>query len=307
MSRFLSARAVLLSAVLLLPIGVHAQIDIVLKRSFIDKYKDRVTIDATFTVDKAHPRPNAPKADGDMHIAGRAPEIGLPTVAEIMNAATDVPAVDMIHQAEGTGVPIRVTGAWRIWCEHGGQDTQKQGAALQAFTTTNPPHVFEIHPVTQVESHTTSATLVSIVGYTPKVADDAFDRYESKQSKIKVSSAGKTVTLTTSGVGFNYADFQIVLGEAPHAVVDGTMVMAQVLNDDGELLVHKRRMVFAKGTPPETAILQAQQGDTLHVLGIPRVNLALVAWRVDHRKERPEALTWNLPYEMIIVAIAPRS
>ena len=223
-----------------------------------------------------------------------------------MNAASDAAAVDRIHAVEGTGTPVALTGAWRIWCEHGGQDTQRQGAALKPFTTTNPPHVFEIHPVTQIEAHATGATFVPIVGYDAKAADDAFDRYESKTSTIKVGAGGKTVTITTSGLGFNYADFQIVLTEAPRHVQDGTMVMSQVLNTDGELLVHRRRMVFAQGTPPDSAIQHAQVGDTLHVIGIPRINLSLVAWRVDHRKERPEALTWNLPYEMIIVAVVPR-
>lgn len=43
-------------------------------------------------------------------------------------------------------------------------------------------------------------------------------------------------------------------------------------------------------------------GKLLHVLGIPRVNLAAVGWRVSVRKNRPEVLEWNLPYEMLIVA-----
>lgn len=297
----------LLSALgLALPRSVGAQIEIALRRSFIDTYKDRVTIDASFTVDKAHAKPNAPKNDGDLHVAGRAPEIGLATVAEIMNAGGDLPAVQLIHDAEGTGAPIPISGAWRIWSEHGGQDSQTQGAALSPFTTTNPPHVFEIHPITRIGTHSTAGTLASIVGYTPKDATDAFDRYESKQSRIKVSPNGKTVTIVTSGLGFNYAEFLIVPIEAPFDVDDGKMVMAQVLTLDGDLLVHKRRMVFAKGTPPESAIQAAQVGDTLRVLGVPRVNLALVAWRVDHRQERPDALTWNLPYEMIIVATMPR-
>lgn len=296
----------LISAFVAAPRSAGAQIEIALKRSFIDTYKNRVTIDASFTVDKAHAHPNPGKKDGDLHIAGRAPEIGLATVAEIMNAGGDLPAVQLIHDAEGTGAPIPISGAWRIWSEHGGQDLQKQGAALDPFTTTNPPHVFEIHPITRVGTHSTTATLATIADFTPKDAADAFDRYESKVSKIKVSPSGKTVTITTSGLGFNYADFLIVPTEAPLDVSDGKMVMAEVLSLDGDLLVHKRRMVFAKGTPPESAIQAAQVGDTVRVLGVPRVNLALVAWRVDHRQDRPEALTWNLPYEMIIVATMPR-
>src|SRR2546428_3656884 len=133
-----------------LPVASHAQIEITLKNSFIEKYKDRATIDATFTVDKAHHTPNPPAKDGDMHIAGRAPQIGLATVAEIMNAASESAAVALVHRVEGTGDTVHITGAWRIWCEHAGIAAQIQGTKLAPFTTTNPPHVFEIHPITQL-------------------------------------------------------------------------------------------------------------------------------------------------------------
>src|SRR2546426_676658 len=119
-----------------------ANIEITLNNDFIEKYKDQATISVSFIVDKAHPRPNPAKKDGDLHAAGRAEEIGLPIVAEIMNAASQKSAVNAIHKAEGTGNPIPLTGVWRIWCEHGGDSQQVQGQPLQPFKTTNPPHVF---------------------------------------------------------------------------------------------------------------------------------------------------------------------
>lgn len=50
-----------LLVLVLLPAGVSAQIEITLKNSFIEKFKNRVTVDTTFTVDKAHKKPNPPK------------------------------------------------------------------------------------------------------------------------------------------------------------------------------------------------------------------------------------------------------
>ena len=44
-----------------------------------------------------------------------------------------------------------------------------------------------------------------------------------------------------------------------------------------------------------------QPGDCLHVLGIPRVDLALVSWCAKHAIERPEVLTWSMPYEIVVV------
>src|SRR5690348_16646345 len=95
-----------------------ANIEITLSNDFIEQYKDRATVAASFFVDKAHPRPNPPKTDGDLHAAGRAEEIGLPIVAEIMNAASQKPAMDAIHDSEKSGNSVTLTVVWRLWCEH---------------------------------------------------------------------------------------------------------------------------------------------------------------------------------------------
>ena len=41
------------------------------------------------------------------------------------------------------------------------------------------------------------------------------------------------------------------------------------------------------------------------MLGIPRVDLALVDWRSKNKNDPRNPLTWNLPYEMIIVGVYP--
>ena len=105
--------------------------------------------------------------------------------------------------------------------------------------------------------------------------------------------------------GFNYVDFRIRLNEDPHSVEDGRMVMATVLNTDGDELVHNRRMVFASGTAPDKKIQTLKKGAELHVLGIPRIDLALVSFRARRGAEDPSVLTWSLPYEMVVVALLP--
>ncbi|HEY6155913.1 MAG TPA: hypothetical protein VIV88_00590 [Gemmatimonadales bacterium] len=286
-----------------LPVVSHAQIEITLKNSFIENYKDRTTIEATYTVDKAHRTPNPPAKDGDMHIAGRAPQIGLATVAEIVNAASESAAVALVHSVEGTGDTVHITGAWRIWCEHAGIVAQVQGKKLAPFTTTNPPHVFEIHPITQVGANTVLDSWVPIDGYTPKEAGAAFLNYENRKSQITVNATRNTTTITTTMAGYNYVEFKMVLNGEQQEVADGRFVMAQVLDLQNELLVHNRRMVFVKGTAPEQKVQTLQAGDTLHVLGIPRIDLALVSYRVRNRATRPDALTWSLPYEILVVAV----
>src|SRR5436305_8573782 len=98
--------SLLVVCVLCFPFIAYADIQIILKNSFIEKFKNRVTIDASFTVDKAHAKPNPPAKDGDLHAAGRAPEIGLPAVAEVMNAQFARPALDLLHDSERTGQAV---------------------------------------------------------------------------------------------------------------------------------------------------------------------------------------------------------
>src|SRR6188508_3048807 len=129
---------------------------LVLNRSFIEKFKNRLTIDAKYIVNAAHKKPNPADKDGDMHVAGRSPDIGLAVVAEIQNAKDAPGAVQIVRSVEGTNQQIDVQGVWRIWPEHGGDKTHNQvSSAGPRFTgkgATNPPHVFEIHPVLKVQN-----------------------------------------------------------------------------------------------------------------------------------------------------------
>ncbi len=65
-------------------------------------------------------------------------------------------------------------------------------------------------------------------------------------------------------------------------------------------LPQKIDMVFVQGSQPEIAVHCKSKGETLHVLGMPRVNLYLVAERI---KDGGEALAWPLPYEIVIVGV----
>jgi hypothetical protein len=294
--------AALLLAALLLPAAARAEIQITLQNAFVEKYKDRATIDAAFTVDKAHARPNPPASDGDLHAAGRAPEIGLPAVAEVMNAVLELDAIDLIHQAERGGQPLQVRGVWRLWCEHGGDDEQVQGQPLQPFKTTNPPHVFEIHPLVRIGDLDLAGSFQPIAGFTYKDASQAFQSYERLPSHIATGDG--TTTVTTRMAGYNYVEFVIRLNEEPtHLLADGLSVKAAVLDTGGDLLVNERRMVAVAGTAPYARIKAMHKGEALHVVGLPRIDLSLLSWRVANSGRVAGVLDWSLPYEMVLVAV----
>jgi hypothetical protein len=154
--------------------GSTEEITIILKKRFVEAYKNRVTIDVALTVDKADAKPHPAVFDGDFHLAGRAPRVGLPVVAEIQNAASETEAVDRVRRVEGSVQPLKIAGAWRIWSEHVGSAAEIQGEDFKSTADTNPDHVFEIHPVTRVAEIGLLESLRPVEGYRPGRADVIF-------------------------------------------------------------------------------------------------------------------------------------
>jgi hypothetical protein len=243
------------------------------------------------------------KDDGDMHFSGRADEVGLPFVAEIMNAKGQMKAVKAVRNAAGKdAIPIK--GAWRLWCEHAGDVNQKQGATFAAADTSNPDHVFEIHPVTEVAGIDVLASIGPIEGYTYKKAHDAFTHYENVGCKITPN--GDTVTIKTAMAGYNMPEFILESVDDQKgglAVEDGRFLFAKVLDLDGDVLVSKVRMAFIKGTEAEFEARNLTKGQRMRVVALPRISLTLIHWRVEHAKDDRDPLNWNVPYEMIVVGV----
>ena len=288
----------------LLATPAFANIGIVLKKSFIDKYANRATISADYAVAFSHHKAKPASEDGDIHCSGTSSDIGMACVAEIVHASTQLEAIQHLIDAEG-GSAIPVIGVWRIWPEHanGGKDFV-QGASVDPITNTNPPHVFEIHPLTEVNGTDVRSSFTKVNGYSYKKAEDAFTKFESWPCELHVKNS--KVTLVTNQIGYNYTRFTIELLEDPtHKLDDGnTSVFCQVPGKEEDVpLVSKVRCIFVDGSPPQVALQGLHAGDELKVIGVPRIDLALVRYRVDHRSEDESLLTRSLPYEMIIVGL----
>lgn len=279
-------------------------VEITLDNSFITTFKDRATIQLWLTVEKAGKGPHPAFWDGDFHAAGQSPAIGLPVVAEIANAASEDDAIDRIHRAESSGKPLRVAGAWRLWSEHAGDAEEHQGTKLAPTELTNPGHVFEIHPMTFVDDRDLRGSFRPVAGYRPGTAGTVF----KSLGKIpcRISSRGAMTAIVTRTRQFNDVEFLLELTAGRQVVVeDGRFLDAAALDLDGNRLVDRLRAVFVKGTPPDRLVSNLKAGDRLHVVGLPRIDLAAVAWRARHGVENPELLDLTLPYEIVVVGAYP--
>ncbi len=277
-------------------------VSITLDEEFVERYRDRVTIDVPFTVDRADILPHPAFIDGDFHIAGRAPGIGLPIVAEIKNAASEKKTLAEVRKAAGTGRPIRLSGAWRLWSEHVGGREFVQGAEVSVIETTNPDHVFEIHPVTGVGDESLLGSLHPPKGYGPASAEVAFGNFEAV--KCTIIPKGETITIMIPKGQINDAEFLMEIAEGGQRVVeDGRFVDAAVLDLKGKRILRKARMVFVKDSPPEKMVKALGRGSRLHVYGIPRFDLSEISKRAKEGRSDPKLLDLNLPYEIVILGV----
>jgi hypothetical protein len=279
-----------------------------LNKSFVNKVKNKATITTNLTVD-AHPKdPHSIKDDGndgDIHMAGRDSIIQLPLVAEILNARREPTALQLLKTL--TSAPVSITGAWRIWFEHLGTTDQIQGtpAPNPAPKGSNPDHLFEIHPITTLGGVDVLDSFVEITGFQAYPASTAFPFYDDQDATIQAS---QTAIMIASGQSkYNYAEFVMELAGKPKDVGDGFIVLANVYNSGGSLenpaSPNVHRMIFVKGTAPATKLLTLSKGDTIHVLGIPRVNLSDVSLIASQNGTNQVPV--KLPYEMIIAALLP--
>ncbi len=289
-----------------------------LKKAFMQSIQDRTSIEATMVVRHSHKTANnvgEKSQDGDLHFSGESGDIGLPFVAEVVNAAQEGPAVAFIKSTAkynednpNARKEIHVQGAWRLWFEHPSQ-LQTQGESNPFHPdTTNPDHSFEVHPIAtvgQFDVHNSFVPIRDMKSHPPKdfVAyppDVAFPYYDGIAVMIKASNSG--VSIRSQRVVYNYVQFYMELTQKPKKVVDGYIATAEVLDAGGESQSdHEHRMIFVEGTDGAKTISTAGASDRFHVLGIPRLNLnAVLSLVAEHGTTQ---FSTELPYEMIIVGI----
>jgi hypothetical protein len=278
-----------------------------LRNAFIEAVKNRATIrDLPFTFDHVKPSINSISSkgnDGDIHMSGRpGPFVAMPMVAEVVNASLEKDDVVKRARELGTSQTANISGFWRLWFEHPPSTVLVQGGTVPKPGDTNPDHVFEIHPITEIDGRIADESFVPIPGYTAYTADRAFEAYEKIEIQAKQNTTFTTISSVT--VGFNYTEFDAVLAGKPLHINDATFVLVDVLGVGGGSVVAKpRRLVIADDTQASVAFAATspKKGTKIRVLGIPRVNLDILS---EEAAGSPgETIAMKGAYEIIVVGI----
>lgn len=296
--------------------------EVQLKKKWVETYMDRTSITADMTIHHSHQSPNkvgTGSADGDLHFSGEADIVGLPFVAEIVNAASENSAVAFVkktakanEQAPKHETSVPVSGAWRLWFEHPSKQQIQGGNNPFVPDSTNPSHSFEIHPVSQIAppgqpSLNVRDRIVPVENFTNKTmfeaydAETAFPYFESLTLTIKASATA--IAIRSNQLKYNYVKFDFELTQKPKKVQDGYIALARVVGGSAETadLPGQIRLIFVDGTAGADAMSKANTGDSFTVLGVPRLNLNAI----DHlvKTNGTAQFTAKLPYEMIIVGV----
>ena len=299
-SKILASLALVIAVIV--PCVVRAGgVTIVLSNRFINTYANRATIDATVDIAYAAQRPHSNATDGDEHASRNVKKIGLVTVVEIMNAREPDERNAVAELGEGGNKTVSIVGFWRLWPEHAGAADFVQSDEADEITNTNPPHVFEIHPVLTIDGIPVEHSLQPIADYPVSNAADAFAHYDA--ARCEISRSLTTTTISTKQLGNNYVAFELAFTDEStlKPTDDGGYEFFGEVRDPRthSVLEPKVRMIAAPGTSIKTHIAKIRPGDTLVVWGIPRIDLSLVGYRAKH----PTAAHWSLPYEMMLVGI----
>src|SRR6185295_8014676 len=227
--------------------------DLSLRKDFIQSIESKATITTRFQVEAlpANGDPHTIDTDGDIHMAGRDSVVKLPMVAEIINARKETAQLAFLKnlaKQDPLSKEVDLTGVWRVWFEHLSQQPQIQGQSFPRLKDSGMAHVFELHPVTTMESFDCRNSFVPIESGGKKFngndADAAFrDEYDKLTTKITV--AGDMVKITSGRGTLNYANFVMQLTAKPSSVGDGAIVSAQVFKvgeDDAPVVARKIRM-----------------------------------------------------------------
>jgi hypothetical protein len=271
---------------------------VTLRKTFVDSLKDKVTFSGTFDVFRFTGKASE---DGDAHGVVSSGIIGLPCVAELMDKRNHRAAAAAIRSALEKNDSIRLKGAWRMWWEHAGKGDQVQGG-IYNLETANEAHIFEIHPLLEVDTHKIYRSFIPKGFHQPA---KAFAAYRKRECILVANEKG--ISITSKMTGYNYVHVLVARPQPGNIeqLEDGLRVKTLVTDSAGAMIGKEETVVIMAGTPAADKFSKLKKGEVMEVVVMPRLSFNAV---LQHIEKVPlnTPVTVPIPYELVIVGLLER-
>ncbi len=276
----------LLSLLLGLP-GLVLGAELHLREALLEAQRDRVTATITAVVDHIGPQAHPLAEDCDLHVPLRSRAIRVPFIGEVKNACSEKPPgtsraywSDRIYE-ETHGVAVQVAGVFRIWLEHppSGNAVQTEAEQVPLYTSSNPDHQVELHPLTRIGSLDFRGHVKRIqdgdqefVGYGPDRLRTVLNKTLTVQ-RLQVRGE-PYVRIQGAKTGFNHWNLRGRVAALPEALTDGTRVRLDAL--DGNQVVPgavSLPAVTVAGTVADTKLQSLVPGSVIRLQALIRMHV----------------------------------
>ncbi len=276
-----------------------------LRKELVKQQANRALIATHGRFDHVKSTVNGLDADCDLHAPVRVDEIKVAVVSEFMNACSTglKPA-----QAEGLtqNDAAEIVGVFRIWFEHPGKkdDVLTEEEELAPYTTSNPAHAIEIHPVVRAggQDFFTAIGPIEKEGKQYKAKGPTQLRMLLKR-KVTIQEFdgqdGDLYVSVESGCCLaNYFRLDAVLTSAPKKTEDGHLATVDIVL--GQTVVTRGLRLFSiAGTAADTALKPLKKNAKLTFWGITRMD----GKKVLQALEDSPGESIPIPLEFVLLAV----
>ncbi len=276
-----------------------------LRKGLVEQRADRALITVAARFDHVKSTVNTLDKDCDLHAPIRTEEIRVAVVGEFMNACSTGLDPAEVRRWTASGEE-KIEGVLRIWFEHPGDKNEvlTEEKPLAAYSSSNPPHAVEVHPITRVGDR----SFLSAIG--PVQKDGQVFKAKGPQQltsllrrKITVQEYdgqdGEEYLSIESGCCLpNYFRLSAVFRSAPKATQDGRSAVVDLVSGQ-KVLAARIRMFSIDGTTANEAFGKLKTGTRFIFWGITRLDAA----KLLKAAEDGTGESMPIPVEFVLLAI----
>lgn len=296
----------LAAALLVLLAGGATGAELRLRKRLLEVQQNRTLVTVTGEFDHVKQTVNPLKDDCDLHAPIRADEISVAIVGEFMNACSRGLRPHDVEQTTENGRQT-IKGVLRVWFEHPGDadEVLTEERPVPDYTSSNPPHAVEIHPILSVGEQDFSATIGPIEKDGEEYAAKGLTQLRTLlRRKVTVQefdgSDGEPYIGIESGCCLpNYFRLKAAVEAKPQPAAGGGHVAEIRILRGNSVIAKSIRLFSIDGTEADNRFAKLTKGKRFSFWGITRLDLSRILKLAKDDPGSPSAI----PVEFVLLAV----